>query len=113
MKPNLQPTGIDIQPGQLEIRWSNGQSTRHGMDFLRRQCPCASCRVERDKLETPAKGKGLTSLRVISSDTPAVTQAQIQEVKPVGRYALTFVWNDGHSTGIYPYDFFWEGSAQT
>jgi DUF971 family protein len=108
MKPNLQPTKVDIQPGLLEIRWSNGQTTQHSMDWLRRQCPCATCRVERDKLETPTKGKGLTSLRVISSDTPAVAQAQIQEVKPMGRYALSFVWNDGHSTGIYPYDFFLE-----
>ncbi|MBS2036199.1 DUF971 domain-containing protein [bacterium] len=113
MKPNLQPTGVELKPGQLEIRWSSGQTTLHSMDFLRRQCPCASCRVERDKLETPTKGKGLTSLRVISSDAPAVSQAQIKEVKPVGRYALSFVWNDGHSTGIYPYDFFLEGPGQT
>jgi DUF971 family protein len=23
----------------------------------------------------------------------------------VGRYALQFIWSDGHDTGFYPYDF--------
>lgn len=23
----------------------------------------------------------------------------------VGRYALQFVWSDGHATGIYPWDY--------
>jgi len=72
------------------------------MDVLRRLCPCASCRVEREKIESP---KGLSSLRVIQTPGPAVTQAQILEVLPVGRYALSFGWNDGHKTGIYAFDF--------
>ncbi|MBX3168310.1 MAG: DUF971 domain-containing protein [Candidatus Eremiobacteraeota bacterium] len=98
----LQPTGLELKPGQLEIRWSDGRTTRHSMAELRRQCPCATCRVERDKLEAPAKG--LASLRVIQSNTPAVSEAQILEVIPIGRYALSFRWNDGHATGIYAYD---------
>lgn len=43
-------------------------------------------------------------LRVISSDTPTVAEAQVLEFSPVGRYALSFLFNDGHSTGIYTYD---------
>ena len=27
------------------------------------------------------------------------------EVKPVGRYAINFVWSDGHDSGIYSYTF--------
>ncbi len=27
------------------------------------------------------------------------------DVGPVGNYALSFTWNDGHSTGIYTFDF--------
>jgi DUF971 family protein len=27
------------------------------------------------------------------------------EIQYVGRYALTFVWSDGHSTGIFPFDY--------
>lgn len=99
---NLQPTGFDLEPGVLTVKWSDGSRTAHDMGMLRKQCPCATCRAERDKIESP---KGLSSLRVIQSSTPAVAQAQILQVLPVGRYALTFHWNDGHQTGIYAYDF--------
>lgn len=100
---NKQPVGFEIQTDQLEIEWSDKTTTHHDMGFLRKNCPCATCRVERDKLEnTP---KGLSSLRVIQGNTPAVQKAQIVEVLPVGRYALTFKWNDGHATGIYAYDY--------
>lgn len=44
-------------------------------------------------------------LRVIDSSTPAASEAQILEFSPVGRYALAFVFNDGHSGGIYTFDF--------
>ena len=27
----------------------------------------------------------------------------LQDVQPVGRYALQFTWSDGHDTGIYSY----------
>jgi hypothetical protein len=27
------------------------------------------------------------------------------DVAPVGRYALSFKWSDGHSTGIYTFDY--------
>jgi DUF971 family protein len=27
----------------------------------------------------------------------------LQDVQPVGRYALQFSWSDGHDTGIYSY----------
>ena len=29
----------------------------------------------------------------------------ITELQPVGRYALQPYWRDGHSTGIYTYDY--------
>src|SRR5260370_992927 len=31
--------------------------------------------------------------------------AKPKEVKPVGRYALNISWNDGHSSGIYSWDY--------
>ena len=99
---NLQPTGFEIIAPALMIKWNDGSITAHSMALLRKQCPCASCRLERDKLEGP---KGLSSLRVISSTTPAVAEAVILKVVPVGRYALCFHWNDGHQTGMYSYEF--------
>jgi len=104
----LQPTGFELSPGRLSVRWSDGRTTQHSMGFLRRNCPCATCRVERDKIESP---KGLSSLRVIQSTVPAVSEAEILEVLPVGRYALSFRWNDGHATGIYAYDYLLENTT--
>ncbi len=86
--------------GVVEIAWSDGLRTTHSMNQLRKDCPCANCRVERQKLEAPGP-----VLRVISSEAPAVAQAKVVEFSPVGRYALSFLFNDGHSTGIYTYEF--------
>lgn len=91
---------LDEQPGYLTITWMDGTATRHSMTQLRKDCPCATCNKEREKLSAPSR-----MLRVISSDTPTVSQARVLEFSPVGRYALSFVFNDGHSTGIYTYDF--------
>src|ERR1017187_8251547 len=93
--------GFDLRPekGLLELRWKDGQTTSHTFAELRRKCPCATCRTERDKIEVKSS-KGPV-LRVISSTAPVVQAAEIYKVTPVGRYALTFQFNDGHQTGIY------------
>jgi DUF971 family protein len=62
----------------------------------------APARTAIEKLQAPA-AKGM--LRVIPAGTPAVQEARVLEFSPVGRYALAFAFNDGHSTGIYTYDF--------
>lgn len=91
---------LDEQPGILSISWSDGSLTHHSMSQLRRDCPCAHCRKEREKLSAPGP-----VLRVIQSGGPAVQEARVLEFSTVGRYAISFVFNDGHSTGIYTYDF--------
>lgn len=78
----------------------DGKMTLHSMAQLRKDCPCATCRTEREKLAKPGP-----ILRVIDPSTPAISKAQVVEFSPVGRYALSFVFNDGHSTGIYTFDF--------
>lgn len=105
----IQPTSVELnnQAAELRLGWSDGRHTRHSMATLRRLCPCATCRTEREKMQG---AKGLASLRVIQPKGPSVEQAAILEVIPVGRYALSFRWNDGHQTGIYSYDFLLENA---
>lgn len=91
---------LDEAEGLLRIDWMDGSTTRHSMSQLRKDCPCANCNIEREKLKKPGP-----VLRVIDSGTPSVGQARIVEFAPVGRYALNFVFNDGHSTGIFTYEF--------
>jgi DUF971 family protein len=35
----------------------------------------------------------------------SVPNAKLMEIRPVGNYAIEFRWEDGHSTGIYAYDY--------
>ena len=59
--------------------------------MLRQLCPCAGCV---DELT------GVRTLRPEAVDEGVYPTA----IHYVGRYALQFVWSDGHSTGIYTFD---------
>lgn len=78
------------EDGSLLIEWNDGHQSRIGQDRLRRACPCASCREER---------AARTPLRVIEEPTPG--SFAIRKLERVGRYAISILWGDGHSTGIY------------
>jgi DUF971 family protein len=38
---------------------------------------------------------------------PIITSGQfeLRSIKPVGSYALQFIWGDGHRTGIYTFEY--------
>lgn len=77
---------IDDSSSSVSIRWSDGPTTRYSFKGLRGWCPCASC-------------QGHSSLtRFIETESPRPTGHE-----GVGRYALRFLWADGHSTGMYSY----------
>ena len=69
----------------LRIQWGDGHDSLYTWDLLRASCPCAVCRES-------AAPKPNSSVRPL-------------ELKPVGRYAVTIRWTDGHTTGIFSYDF--------
>lgn len=69
----------------LRVQWSDGHDSLYPWELLRRSCPCAVCR----------EGMG----------SAGAGAARPMEVKPVGRYAMTVRWSDGHSTGIFSYDY--------
>ena len=47
------PTGLDLQLGEqvLEVTWADGVKSRFPAAVLRRNCPCAQCRTEREQRE--------------------------------------------------------------
>ncbi len=58
--------------------------------LLRGLCPCAKCQGhsgDRAKWQTISRR----------------TQIEVENVQPVGSYALTITWGDGHDTGIYSF----------
>jgi DUF971 family protein len=54
--------------------------------------------------EPPAIGVG----RVIPLIVAAPSGVFATRYQLVGRYAISFAWSDGHSTGIYPYEYLLE-----
>lgn len=77
---------------RLRIEWKDGTVTEHLPRELRIRCPCAGCVDE------------MTGERTL---VPEMVDPGIYptEIHYVGRYALQFVWSDGHSTGIYPFEY--------
>ncbi len=86
---------VEIRPlgeKELLIHWEDGHRSLYGYDYLRLNCPCATCCDE-------WSGKKLITLDKIPKDI------KVQEYAPVGRYAFRFRWSDGHQTGIYGFEF--------
>lgn len=89
MEPNF-PTEINhVKANQVvRITWDDGHAGEYAEAYLRGWCPCALC-----------QGHG-PQRRFID-----VPEAQLVGIQPVGNYAIEFRWRDGHSTGIYTYDY--------
>jgi DUF971 family protein len=71
----------------LTIHWQDGHTSHFDLRYLRDHCPCAACATRPP------------------SAFPIFTPASIVAVEPVGSYALRINWSDGHSTGIYSFDY--------
>jgi len=96
---NPHPTKIELSgDAAVMFQWSDEQRHVYTFRQLRDACPCATCREERQQ---PTQHAAADPLAVISK-----TEAQplkILEIKPVGNYAYTIRFSDGHDTGIYPF----------
>jgi DUF971 family protein len=90
------PKKVSLGGSRVTIEWSDGHTSVHSNASLREACPCAMCQGE-----PPAIGAG----HVIPLIVAAPEGVSAQRFSMVGRYAISFVWSDGHSTGIYPYDY--------
>ena len=89
---------VKIKEQQLIIDWKDGRHSEFSLDALRKQCPCAACRTERDKKSS----NPLTILKFDPSDI------RVTSAKLVGNYAIQFHWSDGHDTGIFDFRFLYD-----
>ena len=91
--PYLTPTLIKrVSPTLTDILWNDGHSGSYPSWYLRENCPCASCVEEFTGRRQILEGSIPSSLERAG-------------VEPVGNYALSFRWSDGHHTGIYTFDY--------
>ncbi len=74
--------------GIVRIVWNDGHVGNYPETYLRGYCPCALC-----------QGHG-ASRRFISAP-----DAKLIDIRAIGNYAIEFHWQDGHSTGIYTYEY--------
>jgi DUF971 family protein len=72
----------------LQINWDDGHLSRHRLDVLRAECPCAHC-------------KGHSPEQSLNLKPEQFANIQLTDMAVVGRYAYNLVFSDGHNTGIY------------
>lgn len=87
---NIVSTDVQFTGEGVRVGWSDGRTCTFPYRYLRLQCACASCVEE-------MTGRPILNVATVPDDVIAV------EFIEVGKYALQFLWSDGHETGIYPF----------
>jgi DUF971 family protein len=90
--PDIVEITVDRPAMQLRLTFDDGVTGAIGLTELRLNCPCATCRAARQagRPAWPTLG---------GSAQLALSDAQL-----VGAWGLGITWDDGHSTGIYPFE---------
>ncbi len=84
----------------IEITWSDGATTRWTVAELRKACPCATCRDERQAAQQ-ASAAPSPALPILSA--AEAQPLRIEAMRPVGAYAYNITFSDGHSSGIFTF----------
>jgi DUF971 family protein len=92
-KPQPKPSDLAFDSeGNLLVRWDDGRESKFPPRWLRANCPCAGCVEEWSGRRTVGEAQVKDGVRA-------------QSMNEVGRYAMQIQWSDGHSTGIYSWDY--------
>jgi DUF971 family protein len=92
----MRPADLQVIGAELAIKWEGGAESYITLEALRRACPCAGCTGERDVMGQLHKGP----------DKPLSPQSfQLTRIASVGGYGITPIWADGHTTGIYSFEY--------
>ena len=86
---------VKLSQQRLLIEWKDGKHSEYLLGELRRRCPCATCRTDRER-------QSANALHVLTSDP---TDVRVTSAELVGNYAIKMRWSDGHDTGIFDFRF--------
>ena len=89
MPDELSLRDVSIDAEHVVIEWGDGMTCRYPFRYLRLQCGCAGCVEE------------MTGRQILAPSTVPANILIIDHML-VRRYAMAFMFTDGHSTGIYP-----------
>ena len=90
MADDLTLKDVSIDAEHVIIQWGDGMTCRYPFRYLRLQCGCAGCVEE-------MTGRPILNVAQVPNDIIAADHLI------VGKYAVQFLWTDGHDSGIYPY----------
>ncbi len=99
----------------VDITWADQHASHYDFAYLREHCPCAMCNDERMKKEQgQEKDAQLKKEHAAQASAPALSSPLLPMFKPklaaksahaVGNYALQIDFNDGHTAGIFSFDY--------
>ena len=78
----------------LVVEWADGIRHLFPWTYLRAHCPSATEKAARE-------AAAQNPLQVLSK----LPSSDLVSVRPVGRYAISLTWSDGHSVGIYTWEY--------
>lgn len=87
---------LDTTNQLLEIDWADGHHSTYSLDGVRRACPCVTCQGGHAHMGSLPDPEVFT--------LPALMRWEKVRIEPVGSYAVRFIWDDGHDTGIYTWE---------
>lgn len=94
MNETVRPRPIELRlregNTQLSVTYDNGQRHHFTAEFLRVKSPSAA-----------VKGHGPGQAVTVSGKR----SVRILRLEPVGHYAVRIVFDDGHATGLYSWDY--------
>ncbi|MCH1541319.1 MAG: DUF971 domain-containing protein [Candidatus Poseidonia sp.] len=85
---------LERKDTSMELTYEDGEQYTVAYDDLRHACPCAKCSPHRNDDD---------SSRILRRQVEALP-AEKPTVRQVGKYALTFEWQQGCSSGIFRYE---------
>ena len=92
----MRPADIQRIGNELAIKWGDGAESFVSLERLRRCCPCAGCQGEVDILGNV----------YMNPDRPLPPTAfELVRFSTVGGYAIQPFWADGHSSGLFSFDY--------
>ena len=95
MTVQLELKNVQLIGEELALLWADGAESFLPLERLRRACPCASCGGEPDVLGNISRPE------VNYSDK----SFELVGWQLIGGYALQPRWGDGHSTGLYSFQY--------
>jgi len=95
MTQRIFPNNIQVIGNEIAIAWNDGTETFMELELFRRSCPCAACGGEPDVLGYVVRPEGQYTGESF----------EMKRWHIVGGYAMQPTWGDGHSSGLYAFDY--------